>query len=458
MSRLEVLEVKREGGRSARYGKYSVDAPVAKMVNGNGGMAIDGWLIGHEQNTTTVVVFCQGALLRTTLVNLPRKDVLTEHPEAGENCGFSTALSAYELPAEFEVVLAVVYLDGEIVPLATIKGRREITAAAESGFLQPLVVTSLGRSGTTFLMRLLAGHPEIVVHRQHPYETKAGAYWMHMLRCLTQGETHEHVRVTWEQGDWTRPPFVALPTASWEGLTSYLDGPYGELAAGFCGRATEGFYRRVGESQGQAGAKFFCEKMPPNGLMNVFANVYGGAKEIFLIRDFRDVAASVFAFNAKRGFAEFGREHVASDAAYIPELRRAAERLLENVQGRKGQALVVRYEDLMADVEGGLVKILEYLGLPTAAEVRQQMVKMAGALTGELKEHRTTASVEDSMGRWKRDLSPELQQICRDNFDHLLPEFGYREEDVAAVGGVAGPTNAPAAAPEPRKRWYRRFM
>jgi hypothetical protein len=191
--------------------------------------------------------------------------------------------------------------------------------------------------------------------------------------------------------------------------------------------------------------------------------VYGGAKEIFLIRDFRDVAASIFALNAKRGFAEFGRAAVGSDAAYIPELRKAVERLLENVQARKGTSLIVRYEELMANLDAELEKILAYAGLATTPEARKQMEQFGGELTGELKAHRTTASVEDSMGRWQRDLSPELQKLCRDNFDDILPEFGYTKEQVAAgEGGVRSSAavvpGEPAAAASAKKRWFQRFI
>ena len=51
--------------------------------------------------------------------------------------------------------------------------------------------------------------------------------------------------------------------------------------------------------------------MWPNYLPVLIRELYPRAKEIFLVRDFRDMARSIMAFDAKRGYAGFGRARTA---------------------------------------------------------------------------------------------------------------------------------------------------
>ena len=53
------------------------------------------------------------------------------------------------------------------------------------GQVQPLVLSSLGRSGSTWLMKMFAAHPEIVTMRRFPYESSPGKYWMHAMKVLS---------------------------------------------------------------------------------------------------------------------------------------------------------------------------------------------------------------------------------------------------------------------------------
>jgi hypothetical protein len=63
--------------------------------------------------------------------------------------------------------------------------------------------------------------------------------------------------------------------------------------------------------------------------------------------------------------------------------------------------------------------------LPADGAQIDEMIALAAVDTPELQQHRTTPSLMDSVGRWRRDLSPELLAICREAFGEALADFGY---------------------------------
>src|ERR1041384_7418487 len=171
-----------------RFRGFWIDAPVAGTAVQGEVLRIAGWAVGASEPVGSVDLFCQGACLRRIAINRPRPDVARQYSGAPDCVGFVCALTTAELPREFEIELMATSDKGELAPLATLTGRHTLRAppaiAPGKEYLRPLMVTSLGRMGTTYLMRMLSEHPRIVAERLYPYETKAGAYWMHMLRTL----------------------------------------------------------------------------------------------------------------------------------------------------------------------------------------------------------------------------------------------------------------------------------
>jgi hypothetical protein len=133
---------------------------------------------------------------------------------------------------------------------------------------------------------------------------------------------------------------------------------------------------------------------------------------------------SVIAFNHKRGYQAFGRADVGSDAEYVETaVANSARRLLRRRRERGEEAHLVRYEDLIQEPAETLAGTMRYLGLDAGEEAVAAVLERSGEES--LDEHRTTGKVSESIGRWKRDLSPELAQVCAEVLDPVLVEFGY---------------------------------
>jgi hypothetical protein len=111
------------------------------------------------------------------------------------------------------------------------------------------------------------------------------------------------------------------------------------------------------------------------------------------------------------------------------EFRDGAVALLEGWKLRSRRAHIVHYENLIRSPDTTLRAMLDYLEVEEDPGLVADMLARAAAPIPELAEHRTSPDVEASVGRWRRDLSPALREICREQLDDILREFGYEADD-----------------------------
>ncbi len=208
---------------------------------------------------------------------------------------------------------------------------------------------------------------------------------------------------------------------------------YPEKLAAFCQQSIDGFYQALGKDQGKTFANngqpiYFAEKYMLNPIKNLFLELYPQAREIVLVRDFRDVVCSVIAFNAKRGHGMAGQQKVKTDAEIIREAGRfQARMLLQRWKECSGKAFLLRYEDLILSPLEALSQLLEYLGLENSETIIGSMLQTGSEDNKKMEQHRTTSTPEASVGRWKLDLNPELQELSNQVFAEALQEFGYEK-------------------------------
>ena len=123
--------------------------------------------------------------------------------------------------------------------------------------LQPLLVTSLGRMGTTLLMRMLSAHPGVVAYDRPPYEARGGKYWLHVLKTLAApadaskrvGAPMEfHLETLAAGGN----PFYSAAFAAWPEVEAWSGSTYVTDLAAFCQRSIDGWYLATAAAQGEA--------------------------------------------------------------------------------------------------------------------------------------------------------------------------------------------------------------
>ena len=154
--------------------------------------------------------------------------------------------------------------------------------------------------GTTLLMRMLAAHPAVVVYDRPPYEARGGKYWLHVLKTLAAptdarkrvGAPMEfHLESLAAGGNPSTPP-PSRPGRRWKPgrarPTSRIWPPSASAAS------TAGTWPpprpRV---RPKARSVYFAEKHFPDVYPRLMRELYPAARELFLVRDFRDMVASM---------------------------------------------------------------------------------------------------------------------------------------------------------------------
>jgi Sulfotransferase family len=429
-----------EEGRERLLG-FELETPKAGSRHDLYTLHMIGWVVGRDSQARSVEIFHGGEFLRTVPVRGSRADVaegVGVPPET--DCVFHVLMGLIGLGQEVTLSLQVTLDDGTSVPVGSISVRRKPLRPDYEPRLNPIVVSTLGRSGSTWLMQMLASHPEIVIFRRFPYESTAAKYWLHLLRVVSEpvNLTHSadpktsHTNLWWIGNNPHHDDRVyeQLVLQQWFGRDHI------EHLAAFCQRTIDDWYMSLARTQIQPQGIYFAEKhVSPNYLPVLTRELYPQGREIFLVRDFRDMAASILDFDARRGFAGFERPEGVSDEEYISDgLGRQVRDLAASWTSRSDRAHLVRYEDLVSHPVEVLGGIAEYLGVDGSVETLENVLAKGSELVlnlpgsayeiSEIQSHRTVEDPKATIGRW-RERGESFRALTQEAFGEALQMFGY---------------------------------
>jgi hypothetical protein len=413
----------------------NLDLPIAESQTEVYAIKVEGWVLGRSSAAVAVELMHDEKVFCRIPIDVQRPDIVAHYPAVSEaeKSGFRATVSTLGLPPEFEMSAVAVLRGKNRIPIGTIKARRRTLRNNFEPKLQPLMVTTLGRTGSTWLMRLLGQHPQILAYRPFEYEPRVVGYWMQVLKSVSEPASYLQTLNTafsdeyWWLGRESHPSELASPADpevhQWLGQDNI------ESLTAFCQNRIESFYERIAALQGQTDATYFAEKYGSEGffasIRRIIKELYPRSREILLVRDFRDVVCSILDYNAKQRFVTFGRENVRSDEEFIERIRLHALALLHNYESRTWQVHLLRYEDLILHPVETLDALLDYLGLTPTLAMVEGMIERASEETILMRKHRTSSDPARSIGRWRRDLDASLQAACQDAFGDVLRGFGY---------------------------------
>ncbi len=329
---------------------------------------------------------------------------------------FAAPLSMYhDQQVTVRVNKTTFYLVQQCPPLSAIKGDQDSSPFRPRG---PVLVTTVGRTGSTAVMAALSQHPNIVVAGQRPYEVELGCYYAHALRTLAASGDHNKSLRT--------DAITAVENRFRIGFNPYFDPSFASVFKDrnalrhFLGDRLPGrlgstfreiildYYEKVAADQGIEHPIYFAEKSLPErdsrlGVRFMFPNI----REILLIRDLRDVVCSAMRSNG----SDFDK--------ILATTQSAAHRLVDIQKNITPGTMVLKYEDFVLDRDRTIPRIFDFLGLSVARFDEQRM--------GSLFEvHGTSSSPEASIGRWTHDLSAEQKGMMK-VFRPFLEAFQYPE-------------------------------
>lgn len=410
-----------------------IDLPQADTTRDAYSLSIVGWVLSRGARAVAVEYLHAGTVLGRGPVNIDRPDLVAAFPEAQDalKSGFRVSFSTVKLPCVADIFVQAVLADEARVPICVISIERQPIATTYKPQLQPLIISTLGRTGSTWVARVLGEHPQIAAYRPFEYEPRLASYWLEMLRTTAEPCSYyqaldgELYGDTWWLGTrrQTPPPAQLLDP----NITRWWARDNVEAVARFAMERIDSFYSEVARMQGKPDAVFFTEKCWPGTYVpQALAELYPRGREVILVRDFRDMVCSILSFNKKLGYASFGRELTDTDEKFIRQTRVSAVRTLEHWRGRGKAAHLLRYEDLILRPEATLREVLGYLGLDAGDDAIAATLARAHALTPSLqKGHQTSKDPAASIGRWRSDLDDKLKAVCNDAFGDVLAQMGY---------------------------------
>lgn len=257
------------------------------------------------------------------------------------------------------------------------------------------------------MMELLASSPEVALDRTYPFHNSYLTFFVHLAGLVSGHQpTEEGLVELVYQGDSRLGP---LPFQA-----GIVDAQ--ELASRALSAIWATFSQQVLERSG-ANERFYAEKYW-GSLQPLLA---AGLRPVVieLVRDPRDIIASVRAYNHRHSDRHFGRPLASDDFHHLKHLVVGmALRFKEFKATLPVPTLKVRYEDFVTGPEAFAAKLEDLLGttLDPGALVADKAI---------LDEHMTSASVRQSIGRWQGELSAEEVSFIETRLGPHMREFGY---------------------------------
>jgi len=433
--RTKVLEVTQAPDPGALAGS-AIDRPTAGDERADWTLDVRGWAVGEDEPVTAVEGVHEGTVLWRVPPVVDRPQVAARFPQAGgDTVGFYALPSVLALPPHHEIELRAVIGDHATAPIGSIVAERAPLTTTFEPQRQPILITTFGRTGSMLLMRLLSSHPDVLAYKPHRFEQRVAGYWIEALLALSdpasylRGITPQAVagqgvedRMWWLGIDAPMP----WPLRD-EAVQEWLGGEAVEALAETCQQRIDAVYETIATATGATHEPFFAEKSSLR-VSSVAAELYPNGRELFLVRDFRDMVCSMLAFNEKRGVSGFGRAEAGSDVEFVETLGGQATSLARAWERRGDRALLVRYEELVLDPAHALAGLLEHVGVDSSPDTIRSMLEQLEEDIPELREHPTSDSAQSSIGRWRTDLDPELAETCERAFGPALELFGYERQ------------------------------
>ena len=257
----------------------------------------------------------------------------------------------------------------------------------------PLFVVTAPRSGSTLLVSALDTHPRVAMTME--------AAWVPFLRKASLLASTPALE-TIDDGEEFRAAGI-LPHK----YVSAFQAAFSRIIHPFVAE----FYRRVaGEHD------YYGDKITSHKDLSFAIEYFPGAKFVELVRDFRDVIVSSYAFENKQPTA-WQNSSFESRVQHLDRFFSATATKLDGLD-----RLLVRYEDLVSDCPRTMSRLFGFLGFDVTSEMETFLSGPANELFAT---QGTSTSPGASIGRWRQEMTSEQATRATHALADHLRRFGY---------------------------------
>jgi Sulfotransferase family len=398
-----------------------LDEPVAgTYAQPRLGLTLQGWAACAGSRIVSVrLVSFHSLLARAKLVQRP--DVTTAIADKPHNIGFRIDTVPLVLGEREPLSLVVDTEDQRTTAVFEIRvryaGGQRASAQAEDAMFAPLLASA--RSGTTLLSSMLHRHPSVLGHNQYPYEARFGVHLAEEWFASSQPRFYEPEGAD-DRGGMDQnllavlEAFDARDAAAHARVGQFLV----ELRARYRQQIVDLYRMLAPNGRGRA----IVEKIGFKRDLDLLSGLFAQVRPMFLVRDPRDMLVSMRAFNERRGIYDFHEVHGKTFDAVLPVMSGNLRHLARLYERWPRDKLLVRYEDMARDPRGALTRILAFLSLEHDAPTLETCLRGRLDSPGV---HVTSASAEESIGRWKDVLTQNQAELANWAFEPFLRKFGY---------------------------------
>lgn len=429
---IEITSLQRSEISDGRLFAFSVDGPEPGRQPYPYSIDVYGYILPKTGAISRISVVGHGRTLQESEVWMSRPDVvqhLQSAPKitpdlltAAASSGFHLSVSLLGVPSIFTLQILAHYEDGGTRLLASIEGQRERLAPQFKPSLPPVISVHLGRSGSTWLMHLLAQHPDILVHQRYPFESIIAKHALRVAEVMAGPHSpprQQHLEAL-NKGFAMGPlPMFCLhedpETQRW------LRTEYVHRWVNFTLESMDAFHLALASRQNLS-PKYFAEKaFATPSVLGMYQELYPNLRSLFLVRDFRDICCSRYSFSQE---VTLEKKHRAREDVITVMAGQSAD-LLEAWRQLGPGTHLIKYEEMVADPNRILGGVFKYLGLDHSPAVIAQILERAAPETQRMSRHQTSGGPQQSLQRWRRDLTPEQVALANELGAPMLREFGY---------------------------------
>ena len=394
-------------------------------------LQLRGWIVGDLFPGKKIQLWDKslGSPICVSVMNESRPDVLAAYqlPIDTEPCGFQFSLNLLNLPAQTSLILQSESRDGNFTAFAELEIQRPILQPTWQCKRHPILVNSLGRSGSSLLMRLLCQHPEIIVQSPHPFESRLAKFYVNQLLQryaeYLSGESNyppgnlQAVNMHWLHTELSQHEQL---------IKQYSQLDFNSLAD-FVLQSIDRAYDLADDSEAtrKPSSRYYAEKSGSGHTARLMMELDPGGQEIFLVRVFRDMYCSMLQFSMHRQTDDFGWQAEHADD-YMEIVAERVEQLRVSYENRVKKPHLLRYEDLLTRPPEVLRQLLADLDLTHNPNTISDMVN---AMNNTVEGHQTSKNAPASIGRWKNELNRKQKSRINMIFRKSLSTFGYEVKD-----------------------------